>query len=229
RRRGRARRARRRPLSARAGARGARGPRGEADARQAPLAAGLELDGGDAAVPDGTPDDGLDRLARQVRRPHPHRAARGDERDLLRRRALEQGVQEGRNPLIQLPDALAAGMVIVRAVPRRPYDGAELGRDLGRHATLVHAEVALAEGGTDLDIEAEPGRQRLGGLERPAQVARPDRADRLPGERLGEAPRLLTASRVERRVAPPLDPPVAVPVGLAVADEVEQHARNAIA
>jgi hypothetical protein len=110
---------------------------------------------------------------------------------------------------------------VVGPEPGRARDGAELGRHLGGDAALVHAEASLAERGTHPDVEPEPGSERLRRLERAAEVARPELADRIGGERLGEDARLLPAGRRERRVAVPLDATVAIPVGLAVADEVE--------
>jgi hypothetical protein len=106
-------------------------------------------------------------------------------------------------------------------VPGGSRDGTELGRHLGGDPTLVHAEAPLAERGTHPDVEPEPGRDRLGGLERPPQVARPELADRLGGEGLRQRPRLLAARGGERRVAVALDAAVAIPLRLAVADEVD--------
>src|SRR5207302_2419841 len=56
----------RRALPARGGTTRARGPRVAPHDREAPAAAALDLDGGDAAVLDRRPDDRLDRLARAV-------------------------------------------------------------------------------------------------------------------------------------------------------------------
>jgi hypothetical protein len=105
--------------------------------------------------------------------------------------------------------------------PRRARDRAELGRHLGGDPALVHAEAPLAERGTHPDVEPEPSRERLRRLERPAEVARPELADRLGSESLGERLRLLAARGRERRVAVALDAAVAIPLGLPVTDEVE--------
>jgi hypothetical protein len=112
-------------------------------------------------------------------------------------------------------------MPVVGPVPGRARDGAELGRDLRGDPALVHAEAPLAERGAHANVEPEPGRERLGRLQGSAQVARPQLADRLGRERLGERQRLLAARGGERRVAVPLDQAVAIPVGIAVADEVD--------
>src|SRR5947199_394272 len=69
-----------------------------------------------------------------------------------------------------------------------------------------------------LDRTPDDGLDRL---ERAAEVARPELADRLACERLGERLRLLAARGRERRVAVPLDAAVAIPVGLPATDEVE--------
>jgi hypothetical protein len=135
--------------------------------------------------------------------------------------AISSAVEERGHPLVELAQALALRVPVVGPEPGRARDGAELGRHLGGDPALVHAEAPLAERGAHADVDPEPSRERLRSLERPAEVARPELADRLGGKPLGEGQRLLAARGREWRVAVPLDAAVAIPVGLAVADEVE--------
>ena len=80
------------------------------------------------------------------------------------------------------------------------------------------------------DGQPEPSGDDLRRLAGAQQVARADRVDPPPDQRLGELARLLAAACVERTVGVTLPAPLAVPVGLAVACEEERrHAANVAA
>src|SRR5690606_19393629 len=100
--------------------------------------------------------------------------------------------------------------------------GARVARlDLLGTQPLADAEVLLAQVDGGAHRQAELLRRRRGGLLRAQQVAAGDVVDGLAGQAQAEPARLLVAGVVEGNVDVALEAQLAVPVGLAVADEDE--------
>lgn len=87
---------------------------------------------------------------------------------------------------------------------------------------LPGAEVLLPEAGETDDREPATREGELGRLPCACQVAGVGGRKRQPFERTTERNRLPAAVGVQRHVGVPLDPAVAIPVGLAVAHDVQQ-------
>ncbi len=88
---------------------------------------------------------------------------------------------------------------------------------------LEGAEVPLAEDGIDDELDAEAVGEWSGRVEGSFQVARVDRADGPVGETHRQLCRLLPTVRGQRDVRVPLHAVAGVPVGLAVANEVQRR------
>ena len=147
----------------------------------------------------------------------PNRAAVGDDQHPLVRVAGEQLVDEGADARGERREVLGVGRAGALAAPPASVVGRESLLDLCRGQPLPSAEPALAKALIELDRDADAFADDLGGLARAGEVARVDPIRRLEG--LREGTRLLAADLVERHVRVALPALVAIPVGLAVADQ----------
>ena len=147
----------------------------------------------------------------------PNRAAVGDDQHPLVAVAGEQLVDEGADARGERREVLGVGRAGALAAPPASVVGRESLLDLCRGQPLPSAEPALAKALIELDRDADAFADDLGGLARAGEVARVDPIRRLEG--LREGTRLLAADLVERHVRVALPALVAIPVGLAVADQ----------
>ena len=91
---------------------------------------------------------------------------------------------------------------------------------------FAYAERALGKGRIGLDRQALGRRDELGRTARARQGACDDSSDFDSGQQFGRGPRLRKARRVERYVDIALEPVFAVPVRLAVPQEIEGDGRD---
>jgi hypothetical protein len=150
----------------------------------------------DGGVLDRAPGHLVSRNAAQVRLEDPHGAAVRDDHDVPGFVVIDHGrelVDELGGPVVQVADGLAAGRPRVRIGHPAVVEAGHGRADRGRGDALEHAERPLPEPFVREDGQPEHRREGGGGLQRAAQIAGVDRADRavaeLPGGvgRLGQA------------------------------------------
>jgi len=133
-----------------------------------------------------------------------HRAAVGDDEHAPAGMAFRDAPQRPQHPLL----------VCLR---RLAHELDPVALDAGQ--TLPGSPVLLAQARVDDHAQPEPHADDLRRLARPGEIARVDRVELFLRQLLGELPSLPSAEVAEGAVGVPLETPVGVPVGLAVANE----------
>ncbi len=157
---------------------------------------------------------------------HPDRAAMGDHQHLLVRVEAKHICEElchSREEILEGFSVVCAGALA--CLPASVRIGETL-LDLRGRQSFPRSEAPLAQPRIDAHLEAQLGRDDLRRLTRPSEIARIEHVDPAV-ELLGERPGLLTAEVVQSRVGAALPPAVAVPIGLAVANQEQcGHGRS---
>lgn len=121
----------------------------------------------------------------------------------------------GASDLVDRLDHALPVRVVGLAVPRSPVDFA-------LREALPGTDVDLAEPRIDLERQAEELGEDLAGLAGAPEIARVHGGDRLVAKRRRELPGLTAAGVVERAIGVSLVAALAVPIGLAVANEEDR-------